>query len=49
MLVCVVFYLGCHVLCRPELDVWAITADLCNVASQIDCSHVKLYDDMREG
>ncbi|KAJ8312921.1 LOW QUALITY PROTEIN: hypothetical protein KUTeg_010294 [Tegillarca granosa] len=33
----------------PNIDVWKVTAEFCNVLKDLDVSHVKLYQDRREG
>lgn len=44
--------LYCLYLCltyRPGIDVWKVTAKFANILKDVDISHVKLYEDRREG
>lgn len=36
-------------LLRPGVDVWKVTAKFANILKDVDVSHVKLYEDKREG
>lgn len=43
---CLVLFFFLH---RPGVDVWKVTAKFANILKDVDVSHVKLYEDKREG